>query len=240
MAGATDSPAVATYGRRNIFYLRVSPTLVLPCILYLDPRHVLWLNTHPSILHSALHFLKPRILTKLEREAKVIRIPAGDDRSKNTNAAPGSSSRRPYFEKRKWGEISGKEVVDVARQPEFHLAYFFRKQTDRHAVLIKDKDLIFPKGSGSGDHAGAGEYTHTDPLSGLAQQDGEADASASSPSGAAADIQVKRDPEEEEENLLRSLHADNDDGDGRGTRADSPPDEKPKFKLRVRYRGFKM
>lgn len=91
-------------------YLRVSPTLVLPCILYLDPRHVRWLNSHPSVFHSALEFLKKRILTKLDREAKVIRLNAGD--------AAAGSGKKPHYEKRIWGEISGKEVVDVARQRE--------------------------------------------------------------------------------------------------------------------------
>ncbi|KAE8236580.1 hypothetical protein A4X13_0g9102, partial [Tilletia indica] len=40
-----------------------------------------------------------------------------------------------------------KEKVDVYAAYDFQMAYFFRKMSDRHAVLLKDKSLVFPNSS---------------------------------------------------------------------------------------------
>ncbi|KAE8213294.1 hypothetical protein CF326_g9851 [Tilletia indica] len=45
------------------------------------------------------------------------------------------------------GVVSRKEKVDVYAAYDFQMAYFFRKMSDRHAVLLKDKSLVFPNSS---------------------------------------------------------------------------------------------
>lgn len=42
-----DAPTrgrAAGFAPRKSFYLRISPTLVLPLVLYLEPHHVEWMN----------------------------------------------------------------------------------------------------------------------------------------------------------------------------------------------------
>ena len=98
------------YTQRNVFYLRTSPYIVLQTILYLDHRHVAWFNKSPHILQGVLSALKPRLMPKLRREA---------------------DSQGAIY------NMSKKERVDVYTDPEFRLAFFFRKMDDRHAVLLK-------------------------------------------------------------------------------------------------------
>lgn len=54
------------------------------------------------------------------------------------------------------------------------------------------------------------------------------------------DIQVKRDPDEEEQELLESLHQPIQGPQDAMDQSDDVADEKPKFKVKVRYRGFRM
>lgn len=61
------------------------------------------MNTHPSTMPTTLKYLKGRIMDKLEREAKVKKIKQGNQ----------------TWEKKVWGDISGNEVVDVARLGEW-------------------------------------------------------------------------------------------------------------------------
>ncbi|KAK0551589.1 hypothetical protein OC845_002106 [Tilletia horrida] len=124
-AASSNSPA---FSQRNLYYLRSSPYTVLQMILYLDARHIAWMNA-PSeetgglrsngevVLQKAMAVLRTRIMAKLRRES-------------------GSGGRM--------GVVSRKERVDVYASYDFQMAYFFRKMNDRHAVLLKDKHLVFP------------------------------------------------------------------------------------------------
>ncbi|KAE8202133.1 hypothetical protein A4X06_0g3031 [Tilletia controversa] len=119
------------FSQRNLYYLRSSPYTVLQMVLYLDARHVAWMNA-PSeeanglrangevIMQKALAVLRTRIMDKLRKES-------------------GSNGRM--------GVVSRKEKVDVYASYDFQMAYFFRKMSDRHAVLLKEKSLMFPHSS---------------------------------------------------------------------------------------------
>ncbi|PWN20296.1 hypothetical protein BCV69DRAFT_299431 [Microstroma glucosiphilum] len=221
MAASSSSSSQASYGRRNIFYLRVSPYLVLPCILYIDPRHVLWLNTHPSTMPATLKFLKGRIMDKLEREAKVKKWKQDGQN----------------WEKKIWGDISA----------DFHLAYFFRRQTDRHAVLVKEKEKVFPSAQGryrqptSAKRPRQTAYDDEDD-DGLGAGAGPSASRLRSEQGEVGDVQIKPDPEDEDD-AERCLLGDSRD-DRAGVTFAVPDEEeemedvKPKFKLKVKYRDF--
>lgn len=71
-------------------------------------------------MQKALALLRTKIMDKLRRES-------------------GSNGRM--------GVVSRKEKVDVYASYDFQMAYFFRKMADRHAVLLKDKSLVFPDSS---------------------------------------------------------------------------------------------
>ncbi|KAN0063303.1 hypothetical protein ACQY0O_004467 [Thecaphora frezii] len=114
-----SAPATpARFTHRNVFYLRASPYAVLQTILYLDHRHVDWFNRNHHILNFLLGVLKSRIMPKLRREA--------DKQGTLSN-------------------MSKKEKVDVYSERDWQMAYFFRKMDDRHAVLLKEKSLVFPQ-----------------------------------------------------------------------------------------------
>ncbi|EPQ26478.1 uncharacterized protein PFL1_05800 [Pseudozyma flocculosa PF-1] len=110
--------SMSKFTQRNVFYLRASPYAVLQTILYLDHRHVDWFNANPHILKMLLAVLKSRIMPKLRREA--------DKQGAIAN-------------------MSKKEKVDVYSEKDWQVAYFFRKMDDRHAVLLKEKSLVFPQ-----------------------------------------------------------------------------------------------
>lgn len=196
----------------------MSPSIVLPCILYLDARHVAWLNAHPSVFHCTLGFLKDRILQKLDREAKVISF--------------GESSAQ----RRIWSEMSGNEVVDMARKPEFHLAYFFKKSADKHAVLLKEKELLFPGAQDQSGSKGHERARKEDVHNSEEVEDSHKPVDDSAES--LVDIDIKPDPELEEEaneNLL------GEEPIARGGGPDSEAEDvKQKFKIKVRYNGFRM
>ncbi|KAK0534176.1 hypothetical protein OC835_002778 [Tilletia horrida] len=143
--GETIEDTGAGFSQRNLYYLRSSPYTVLQMVLYLDARHTAWMNA-PSeeanglrangevIMQKALAVLRTRIMDKLRRES-------------------GSGGRM--------GVVSRKEKVDVYASYDFQMAYFFRKMSDRHAVLLKDKSLVFP-------HSAAPMPLATDPAAGNA------------------------------------------------------------------------
>ncbi|KAE8217205.1 hypothetical protein CF319_g8649 [Tilletia indica] len=125
------SEGSGSFSQRNLYYLRSSPYTVLQMVLYLDARHIAWMNA-PSeetggrrpngevIMQKALSVLRTRIMDKLRKES-------------------GTNGRM--------GVVSRKEKVDVYAAYDFQMAYFFRKMSDRHAVLLKDKSLVFPNSS---------------------------------------------------------------------------------------------
>lgn len=160
-------------------------------------------------------------MPKLEREAKVIKRHDG-----KTKAI--------------WSEMSGKETVDVARRSEFHLAYFFKKAADSHGVLLKDKQYIFP-GESNGGTSGK-KRRRDDGMMANPEVDRSED-------GTSAQMPVKLDPEEAEhqEDMVLMGGLNGDVHDESAQRQDEQPDGlgededvKPKFKLRVRYNGFRM
>lgn len=134
------------YSQRNIFYLRTSPHVVLQTILYLDPRDLKWMNSNAHhdyeetesdqdrnggnryeedekstgdlIWNRALSKLRYKIMPKLKSES------IEGDQLSSTNK---------------------KEKVDVHIEPDFQMAYFFRKVSGKHAVLLKQKELRFPE-----------------------------------------------------------------------------------------------
>jgi hypothetical protein len=129
------------FSQRNIFYLRASPHVVLQTILYLDPRDLRWMNssayndrrtannkdndeldseeqsTGDIIWAKALSKLRYKIMPKLRAE----------------------SIEGEYL-----SSTNKKEKVDVHIEPDFQMAYFFRKTSGKHAVLLKEKKLQFP------------------------------------------------------------------------------------------------
>lgn len=195
-------------------------------------------------------------MPKLEREAKV--VIRGAKNPAPTSAGPSSNllgRGRGGFEKRLWGQMSGKEEVDIVKRPEFHLAYFFKKQSERHAVLLKEKKPFFPGQSGAVNGARNGAHgsnkrrrTEADDAANDEQRSGEQG------NGAFDGVSIKPDPEDEEVNQPLSMFEvdeGSDCGQGEpepqgtapvidGNEGEEEQDEKPKFRLRVRYKGFSV
>ncbi|CAO1616847.1 unnamed protein product [Parajaminaea phylloscopi] len=142
--------------------------------------------------------------------------------------------------------MSGNETVDVARRPDFHLAYFFKKSADKHAVLLKEKELLFPAASGSrgGDSARRGNQ-HAEPRAKRPRVD--VDTSEDEPSlvgqteDLAEEVYIKPDPDAEDE-AQDPLFLNEGEfvGTAEAEAEAEPEDVKPKFKIRVRYNGFKI
>lgn len=193
-------------------------------------------------------------MPKLEREAKV--VIRGAKNPAPTSAGPSSNllgRGRGGFEKRLWGQMSGKEEVDIVKRPEFHLAYFFKKQSERHAVLLKEKKPFFPGQSGAANGAKNGGHgsnkrrrTEADDAANDERRSGEPG------NGTFDGVSIKPDPEDEEVNQpLSMFEVDEGSDGGQGEPQDTAPifdgnegeeeqDEKPKFRLRVRYKGFSV
>ncbi|KAJ3008073.1 hypothetical protein NUW54_g3300 [Trametes sanguinea] len=96
---------------RNLYYLRISATTVIPLYLYLDERHVEWMSER--VLQHVLSDLRPLILPKLNAEADVHLGPGGPANAK-------------------------KGTLDVHRGDTYQFGYFLRG-TEPHAVLIKTR-----------------------------------------------------------------------------------------------------
>ncbi|KAI9001080.1 hypothetical protein BD414DRAFT_526393 [Trametes punicea] len=96
---------------RNLYYLRISATTVIPLYLYLDERHVEWMSER--VLQHVLSDLRPLILPKLNAEADAHLGPGGP-----ANAKRGT--------------------LDVHRGDTYQFGYFLRG-TEPHAVLIKTR-----------------------------------------------------------------------------------------------------
>ncbi|KAI6105799.1 hypothetical protein F5141DRAFT_1049505 [Pisolithus sp. B1] len=96
-----------TFHSRNVYYLRVSSTVVLPLYLYLDDRHLDWMSDR--VLQHVVSDLQPLIVPKLQTE------------------------RDTHFG---LGAASGRSTVEVHRGDFYQFAYFFRK-IEPHSVVIK-------------------------------------------------------------------------------------------------------
>ncbi|UZJ52405.1 hypothetical protein CBS101457_001725 [Exobasidium rhododendri] len=137
------------FSQRNIFYLRTSAHVVLQTILYLDPRDVKWMNSHAHIddadeqaendddddddddhmyerNHSTGDLVWSRALARLKHKImpKLVAESIDGQLLSSTNK---------------------KEKVDTHIEPDFQMAYFFRKVGGKHAVLLKEKELKFPE-----------------------------------------------------------------------------------------------
>ncbi|GAA6064787.1 hypothetical protein JCM10212_004958 [Sporobolomyces blumeae] len=99
---------------RQSSYLRISPTLVLQLVLYLEPHHVAWMNA--SVFERMLVALKDRIPLKLQQEDVL--------------------GRAKKHQRQR-------DKVDVFRGADYQMAFFFRKTTDKHVVLLKEKHLHY-------------------------------------------------------------------------------------------------
>ncbi|KAL6309654.1 hypothetical protein BKA93DRAFT_821379 [Sparassis latifolia] len=102
------------FGVRNVYYLRISASTVIPLYLYLDERHVEWMSER--VLQHVLADLRPQILQKLIDEADAQLGPGGP-----ANAKRGS--------------------VDVHRGDTYQFGYFLRKM-EPHSVLIKTRHFV--------------------------------------------------------------------------------------------------
>ncbi|GAA5949799.1 hypothetical protein JCM3765_007695 [Sporobolomyces pararoseus] len=111
---------LAGFAPRKSSYLRISPTLVLQLILYLEPHHVEWMNV--GVLERILIALRERIPLKLEQEEIGVN---------NRGGGGGKSSGKQ------------KDKVDVFRGSDYQMAFFFRKTNDKHVVLLKEKHLHY-------------------------------------------------------------------------------------------------
>ncbi|GAA6018177.1 hypothetical protein JCM11491_005621 [Sporobolomyces phaffii] len=109
---------LAGFAARKSSYLRISPTLVLQLVLYLEPHHVEWMNV--GVFERMLVALKERIPTKLEQEGIVAK-----GAHKSGGGAAAAAAGKP------------KDKVDVFRGTDYQMAFFFRKTNDRHVVLLK-------------------------------------------------------------------------------------------------------
>ncbi|GAA5828100.1 hypothetical protein JCM5353_005218 [Sporobolomyces roseus] len=108
--------SLAGFTPRQSSYLRISPTLVLQLILYLEPHHVEWMNV--GVFERILVALKDRIPLKLQLE----------EIGRGTKSSSGKQKR---------------EKVDVFRGTDYQMAFFFRKTNDKHVVLLKEKHLHY-------------------------------------------------------------------------------------------------
>ncbi|GAA5899143.1 uncharacterized protein JCM6883_005121 [Sporobolomyces salmoneus] len=113
-----DAPThgqLAGFAPRKSSYLRISPTLVLQLILYLEPHHVEWMNV--GVFERMLVALRERIPRKLEQEDITGRKGGGGGKQK--------------------------DKVDVFRGTDYQMAFFFRRTNDKHVVLLKEKHLHY-------------------------------------------------------------------------------------------------
>ncbi|GAA6010261.1 hypothetical protein JCM10207_005691 [Rhodosporidiobolus poonsookiae] len=134
---STPGPSPTAFRPRQTSYLRISPTSVLQMILYLELHHTHWMNVRlppPSpTLHSCAldpaHTRRERPQNSvLERMLFALR-----DRIPLKLATEGD------------GKKHGKEKthVDVFRGADYQMAFFFRRASDKHVVLLKDKNLHY-------------------------------------------------------------------------------------------------
>ncbi|GAA5923314.1 uncharacterized protein JCM15063_003607 [Sporobolomyces koalae] len=117
MQGEASHGHLAGFSPRQSSYLRISPTLVLQLILYLEPHHVEWMNV--GVFERILVALKDRIPIKIQQEDI-------------TNRYHKSGSGPKH-----------KDKVDVFRGTDYQMAFFFRKTNDKHVVLLKEKHLHY-------------------------------------------------------------------------------------------------
>lgn len=96
-----------SYKPKQSRYIRISPNAVLQMTLYLDERHIYWMSD--AILEHVLLALKDRIGPKLRKERK------------------GGAG----------GGANAKAKIDIYRGAGWQCAFFFRKTTQKHAVLLK-------------------------------------------------------------------------------------------------------
>ncbi|WFD26924.1 hypothetical protein MNAN1_001913 [Malassezia nana] len=58
---------------RNVSFLRVSASTIVPMVLYLDQRHIRWMNSHPDLFDRVVHqVLRPHIQVAEHPECKVL------------------------------------------------------------------------------------------------------------------------------------------------------------------------
>ncbi|KAK4057760.1 hypothetical protein OIO90_001408 [Microbotryomycetes sp. JL221] len=107
----------SSFRPRQSSYLRISPSTVLQFIMYLEPAHVDWMTDER--LDRVLYALKERIPAKLEKE-----------RSQGKKKGPAAKE---------------KTHVDVYRGSDYQMAFFFRRTSKKHVVLLKDKHLMYHK-----------------------------------------------------------------------------------------------
>lgn len=200
----------------------------------------------------------------MEREAKVIHTGgAGGGRrggfnrssSRGGGNAAGGGRGSGGWTKRLWGEMSGNEQVDVVRKSDFHLAFFFKKMTASHGVLLKEVEKTFPgqsnRANGKRRRTEGEEHQGVTRLGGGGGGGGEEDGGEGEGEG----FEIKPDPEEEEAREQGALGGDGgavvgveddeEDDDDFSMQSgamgnDDDEDTKPKFRLKVRYNGFQM
>ncbi|KAL5508039.1 hypothetical protein ACEPAH_5657 [Sanghuangporus vaninii] len=99
---------------RNLFYLRLSSSDVIPLYLYLDERHVDWMSERT--LQSVIADLRPLVGPKLEVERYAHYGPGGPANAK-------------------------KGTVEVHRGDSYQFAYFLRR-TEAHSIVFKTRNYV--------------------------------------------------------------------------------------------------
>ncbi|KAL8280017.1 hypothetical protein RQP46_007598 [Phenoliferia psychrophenolica] len=107
------------YRSRQTAYLRISPSQVIQLVLYMEEYNVDWMKD--AVLERMLVALKDKIPIKVRTEG--LMLPRGS----------------------KGDAANSKSKVDVYRGPDYQIAYYFRKASQPHAVLLKDKTLLHPE-----------------------------------------------------------------------------------------------
>ncbi|TCD68208.1 hypothetical protein EIP91_011380 [Steccherinum ochraceum] len=102
------------FGTRNLYYLRISSTAVLPLYLYLDEKHVEWMSDR--VLQQVLEDLRNRIPEKLIKEADAQLGLGGPANAK-------------------------KGTLDVHRGDTYQFGYFLRNM-EAHAVVVKTRRFV--------------------------------------------------------------------------------------------------
>ncbi|GAA94711.1 uncharacterized protein L969DRAFT_94661 [Mixia osmundae IAM 14324] len=107
------------YKTRNALYLRISINAVLPMTLLIDYRHLEWMSD--EILSRVLFNLKDRIQIKLDQDKA-----QGKTKGKHFDIYHGNVRKS-----------------DTHEAIPYTMLYYFRQTPQKHAVLLKDKQLIF-------------------------------------------------------------------------------------------------
>ncbi|CAO1638477.1 unnamed protein product [Sympodiomycopsis kandeliae] len=189
------------------------------------PRNIFYLRVSPRQVLSCILYIDPRHVLWLNKHPSIFHstLKILKDRILHKLEREAKVIKIGYKKTKSLkGEISGNEVIDVIHQSEFKLAYFFRKQAEPHSVLIKDKQFIFPNDDKKGKQPQPPHQSeiHDAPEGGVRIKP---DPEAQDESGDLMDLPPAIPVEEEQERMQ-----------------EEQIDEKPKFKLKVKYRGYRI